>query len=213
MLRIILIGPQGSGKGTQAELLMKKFAIPQISTGNILRDNMEKGTELGKVVRQNINEGKLVPDEVTIGIVKERLGRPDCRDGFILDGFPRNLVQADGLKKISNVDMVIEIYVPDRESIKRISGRRTCKKCNAVYHVFYNPPKIQEICDKCGSRLVQREDDREDTIRKRLELYHKETKPLVNFYKNKHIKIDGVNSIENVFEKILEELKKRKLAV
>src|SRR3989338_5933547 len=211
MLRIILIGPQGSGKGTQAELLMKKFAIPQISTGNILRDNMEKGTELGKVVRQNINEGKLVPDEVTIGIVKERLGRPDCRDGFILDGFPRNLVQADGLKKISNVDMVIEIYVPDRESIKRISGRRTCKKCNAVYHVFYNPPKIQEIFDKCGSRLVQREDDREDTIRKRLELYHKETKPLVNFYKNKHIKIDGVNSIENVFEKILEELKKRKL--
>ena len=208
MVKIILFGPQGSGKGTQAELIEKEFGIPPVSTGNILRDNINRGTELGKTAKDYIVKGHLVPDSIILGIIENRLKEKDTKNGFLLDGFPRNKVQAEGLAKITDVDAVIEIDVSDKESIKRISGRRTCK-CGAVYHVFYNPPRILEICDKCGSKLFQREDDKEDAIRKRLEIYHSETKPVISFYGEKSIKINGEQSIEKVFENILSELKKR----
>ncbi len=211
MLRIILFGPQGSGKGTQAEMLVKKFGIPQISTGNILRENIEKGTELGKLANGYIVKGNLVPDNVILGLIADRLAKPDTKKGFILDGFPRNMTQAEGLAKITDVDVVIEIKVSDEESIKRISGRRTCK-CGAVYHVVYNPPQVPEVCDKCSGRLFQREDDKEDAIRKRLSIYHAETEPLVEFYGDKSVAIDGGQQITKVFDDILSELKKRNLA-
>ncbi len=210
MLRIILIGPQGSGKGTQAEMLIKNFHIPQISTGNILRENMEKSTELGKLAKQYVNEGKLVPDEVVANIIKSRLKEKDTKNGFLLDGYPRNLVQANILSEITDIDAVIEINVSDKECIKRISGRRTCK-CGAVYHVTYNPPQNPEICDKCGLKLFQREDDLEDSIKKRLKTYHSETKPLIKHYGGKSININGEQAIERVYEQVILELKKRQL--
>jgi adenylate kinase len=205
MLRMILLGPQGSGKGTQAELLVKRLCIPQVSTGNILRENMQKGTELGLIAKQYVNLGKLVPDEVVIGIIQSRLKQKDAIKGFILDGYPRNIAQAQALDKITHIDVVLEIDVPDAESIRRISGRRTCS-CGAVYHIEYNPPKKQGICDKCQKQLFQRDDDKEEAIRKRLYTYHNETKPIIGFYKERHIKIDGMMSIDEVHAAILVSL-------
>jgi len=204
-MKIILIGAQGSGKGTQADLLLKKFSIPHISTGNIIRGNVKDKTELGKLAESYVSRGKLVPDKIVNNVLKNRIENDDCKNGFILDGYPRNIVQAEMLKKITDVDYVLEIYIPDREAIRRISGRRSCK-CGAVYHVFYNPPKIPNICDKCGTKLFQRDDDKENVVRKRLEIYHNETEPLLEFYKEKYIRINGEQPIEEVFRKILEKI-------
>src|SRR3989338_23482 len=210
MAGIILLGPQGCGKGTQAELLVEKMGIPYISTGNILRENIQKSTQLGLEANKFVKEGKLVPDSVVIGIVRDRLSMEDCKDGFLLDGFPRNLSQSKSLSDIAKIDALIEIDISDAEAIRRISGRRTCK-CGAVYHTAYNPPKKRDVCDKCGGRLYQREDDKEEAIRKRLEIYHKDTKPLTDFYKEVHIKINGEQAIEDVFEDIISQLKLKKL--
>lgn len=201
-MRIILLGPQGSGKGTQAGLLSKKLNVPKITTGDILRDNEKEGTKLGKLASSYMNKGKLIPDETINKIVEERLNKENCKKGFVLDGYPRNVKQAEMLKKMTDIDFVIEIAISDKEAIKRISGRRSCK-CGEVYHISYNPSKVPETCDKCGSRLFQRDDDKEELVKKRLEIYHKETEPLTEFYKDKHIRIDGEQSIEKVFEDII----------
>jgi len=206
MMNLIILGPQGSGKGTQADLIAKKTGIAHISTGDMLRANVEEGTELGKIAEECMNKGQLVPNDITVDMLKERLNQEDAKKGFVLDGFPRNIEQANALDKITKIDKVVEVKVSNRESIRRIAGRRTCK-CGAVYHTFYNPPNILDICDKCDSNLVQRDDDKEDVIRKRLDIYHSQTAPLIDHYKDKHIAINGEQTIEKVFEDICKELK------
>jgi len=194
-MNIILVGPPGAGKGTQAESIIETFKIPHIATGDMFRDAVSKGTELGKRAKEYMNAGKLVPDEVTIGIVKERLSQPDCDQGFLLDGFPRTVVQAEALDGImealdKKIEAVINIVVPSEIIVERIIGRRSCKKCNAVYHTKFNPPKVEGICDKCGEPLFQRADDQEDTAVKRLEVYAKETNPVLDFYRAKGVVVD-----------------------
>jgi len=206
MMNLIILGPQGSGKGTQADLIAKKTGIAHISTGDMLRANVKEGTELGKIAEECMNKGQLVPNDITVDMLKERLNQEDAKKGFVLDGFPRNIEQANALDKITKIDKVVEVKVSNRESIRRIAGRRTCK-CGAVYHTFYNPPNILDICDKCDSNLVQRDDDKEDVIRKRLDIYHSQTAPLIDHYKDKHIAINGEQTIEKVFEDICKELK------
>jgi len=208
-MNIIMLGPPGAGKGTQAQRIVEKYGIPQISTGDMLRAAVAEGTELGKKAKEYMDKGQLVPDEVVIGIVKERLSKPDCERGFILDGFPRTVAQAEALDRIleemgKRIDFVINIVVPDDEILKRLTGRRTCRKCGAMYHIIYNPPKKEGICDKCGGELYQREDDREETIKKRLEVYHSQTAPLVDYYKKKGVlvDIDGTKDINSIFEDI-----------
>ncbi len=208
-MNLILLGPPGSGKGTQAKLIVEKYGIPQISTGDMLREAVAKGTELGKEAKKYMDAGQLVPDEVVIGIVKERLQQPDCEKGFILDGFPRTIAQAEALDKIleemgKKIDAVINIQVPEEEVVKRIVNRRTCKNCGAVYHLIYNPPKEDNKCDKCGGELYQRDDDKEETVRKRYKVYKEQTEPLVEYYAKKGIlyNIDGTKSIEEVFAEI-----------
>lgn len=206
-MNIVLIGPQGSGKGTQAKLLKEKFKIPHISTGDMFRDNIGKKTELGMKAKAIIESGKLVPDEITIGIVKDRLSKPDCKKGFILDGYPRNLAQAEALEGFAKANHALDIEVPDNVSIKRLSSRWQCRKCGAIYGITLIPKK-KWFCDKDGSELYQRDDDKPEAIRKRLEIYHNETKPLIDFYKKKGIlaEIDGNQPVEKIFEDIMELL-------
>ena len=213
-MNLIMLGPPGAGKGTQAKMLVEKLGIPQISTGDMLRAAVAEGTELGKKAKEYMDKGQLVPDEVVIGIVKERLSKPDCEKGFILDGFPRTVPQAEALDKIleemgKRIDYVINIVVPDEEILKRLTGRRTCKKCGAMYHVIYNPPKQEGVCDKCGGELYQRDDDKEETIKNRLKVYAEQTAPLVDYYRKKGVlvDIDGTKSINEIFEEILKALK------
>ncbi len=213
-MNLIMLGPPGAGKGTQAKMLVEKLGIPQISTGDMLRAAVAEGTELGKKAKEYMDKGQLVPDEVVIGIVKERLSKPDCEKGFILDGFPRTVPQAEALDKIleemgKRIDYVINIVVPDEEILKRLTGRRTCKKCGAMYHVIYNPPKQEGVCDKCGGELYQRDDDKEETIKNRLKVYAEQTAPLVDYYRKKGVlvDIDGTKSINEIFEDILKALK------
>ncbi len=214
-MNLILLGPPGSGKGTQAKKIVEKYGIPQISTGDMLREAVAKGTELGKEAKKYMDAGQLVPDEVVIGIVKERLQQPDCEKGFILDGFPRTIAQAEALDKIleemgKKIDAVINIQVPEEEVVKRIVYRRTCKNCGAVYHLIYNPPKEDNKCDKCGGELYQRDDDKEETVRKRYKVYKEQTEPLVEYYAKKGIlyNIDGTKSIDEVFQEIDKILQK-----
>ena len=182
-MNIIFLGAPGAGKGTQAEIVSKKLNIPTISTGNIIRAAIKGGTEMGKAAKSYIDNGALVPDEVVIGIIKDRLAEDDCKNGFILDGFPRTIPQAEALDKMGvKIDAVVEIDVPDEEIVTRMGGRRVCLKCGATYHTKYNPPKTENVCDNCSEALTIRKDDDPAVVKSRLEVYHKETEPLKSFY-------------------------------
>ncbi|WED44108.1 adenylate kinase [Legionella cardiaca] len=213
-MRLMLLGGPGAGKGTQALKLVNHFKIPQISTGDMLRSAISAGTELGKSAKKVMDAGELVSDDIIIGLVKERLQQPDCRNGFLFDGFPRTLPQADALKNAHiKLDHVIEIAVPDKEIISRISGRLVHVASGRVYHVKSHPPKKDFLDDVTGERLIQRDDDKEETIKQRLAVYHQQTEPLINYYqewaktKNPEApqfhRIDGVDAVDNIFSKIL----------
>lgn len=183
-MKIILLGAPGAGKGTQAELLSEHLSIPTISTGNIIREALKSGTEIGLIAKEYMASGGLLPDEVVIKIIEERIGKEDCKKGFILDGFPRTIPQAEALDKMGIIiDKVIDLEIKDETIIKRMSGRRVCEKCGASYHLKNNKPKEDGVCDKCKGTLVQREDDHPDTVKNRLKVYHEQTEPLKDYYK------------------------------
>ena len=208
-MNLILLGAPGAGKGTQAELLVKKLSIPAISTGNMLREAMANGTELGKQAKQFMDEGSLVPDELILGIVADRVAQPDCQNGFILDGVPRTLAQAVALDMRGvKIDHVVSIEVDDSEIEGRMTGRRVCGKCGASYHVVANPPKAEGICDSCGGELIIRKDDKPETVRHRLEVYHESTEVLKGFYEmtGRLVKVNGSQSIEGANEDILKAI-------
>lgn len=218
-MNIILLGAPGSGKGTQAEMLSQTYGMPHISTGDILREEVMKGASLGEKVKVYMNKGELVPDELVIEILKNRLQEPDCKEGFILDGFPRTLKQAKALDKILSeisleIDAVLYIDVADEEIIRRLSLRRTCKLCGRVYNLYYNPPKHDEKCDICGGELFIRNDDKPEVLKRRLKVFNEETKPLIDYYKEKRllVRINGMGPIDQVFHQIVKKLglKKRK---
>ncbi len=209
-MRLILLGPPGAGKGTQAKRLIDRYGIPQISTGDILRAAVREGTELGKTAKQYMDAGELVPDEVVIGIIEERLKEPDCAKGYILDGFPRTVAQADALTDVlarmgQSIDHVVSIEVPDEELVERLTGRRTCRNCGAMYHVKFSPPKKPGVCDKCGGELFQRDDDKEETIRARLKVYQDQTAPLIAYYEKAGLlrRVSGVGTVDEIYERIL----------
>jgi len=212
-VNIILLGPPGSGKGTQAKEIIEKHQIPQISTGDLLREAVKNQTELGKKAKEYMDAGKLVPDEVVVGMVKERLQKDDCKNGFILDGFPRTVPQAESLDQTladvgKKIDKVVSIEVPDSEVVERLSGRRTCENCGTMYHVKFNPPQQDGVCDKCGGKLYQRDDDNESTIKNRLQVYHDQTAPLKDYYSKKGLvkEIEGVGDISKIKEAVLKAL-------
>lgn len=216
-MRLILLGSPGVGKGTQAKYITERYHIPQISTGDILRAAIAAETPLGKQVKQIMNEGRLVPDDTMIQLIKERVQQPDCKKGFLLDGFPRTIPQAESLQQNHiDIDFVIEIALPEEEVIKRLSGRRIHLASGRVYHILYNPPKVDGIDDITSEPIIQRVDDSEDTVRKRLAIYHQQTEPLVNYYKNAalvekkerpvYISIDGRGTVESVTERILKQI-------
>jgi adenylate kinase len=209
-MKLILLGPPGAGKGTQAKMLTDRLNIPQISTGDILRAAVKEGTPMGIKAKSFMDAGSLVPDEVVVGIVQERLQKEDCANGFILDGFPRTVAQADALKDTlralgKDVDAVISLEVDVEALVERLTGRRTCKVCGKGYHIKFDPPRVDGKCDLCGGELFQRDDDREETIRKRLEVYRQQTSPLVSYYQNDGLltRIDGMQKIGVVQEQIL----------
>ena len=208
-MRLILLGPPGAGKGTQAVKLVEKHGIPQISTGDILRAAVKGGTDLGKEAQTYMNKGELVPDSIVVGIIRERLQEDDCSKGYILDGFPRTVPQADELKKALGemgqiIDSVVSIVVADAELIKRLTGRRTCKECGAGFHIMYKKPKQDGVCDTCSGPLIQRDDDKEETIKNRLTVYNQSTEPLIAYYKKEGtiIDIEGTGSIDDIFDRI-----------
>ncbi len=205
-MNLILLGAPGAGKGTQAELLVHKLSIPAISTGNMLREAIAEGTELGMKAKSYMDGGNLVPDELILGIVADRVAQPDCAGGFILDGVPRTLAQAEALEaKGVKIDYVVDIEVPDSEIEGRMTGRRVCGRCGASYHIVAHPPKIDGICDECGGELVIRKDDAPETVRNRLKVYHSTTEVLKDFYGKlgRLVKVDGCQSIEKANEDIL----------
>lgn len=205
-MNLILLGAPGAGKGTQAELLTEKLAIPAISTGNMLREAIANGTELGKQAKQYMDEGGLVPDDLILGIVADRVAQPDCRNGFILDGVPRTLAQAEALEaKGVKIDHVVSIEVDDSEIEGRMTGRRVCAKCGASYHIVANPPRVDGLCDACGSELIVRKDDAPETVRRRLQVYHASTEVLKDFYAGlgRLRTVNGSQSIEGANEDIL----------
>ncbi|MCI1859292.1 MAG: adenylate kinase [Sporolactobacillus sp.] len=208
-MNLILMGLPGAGKGTQAEKIVTRYGYPHISTGDMFRQAIKSGTELGKRAKSFMDKGDLVPDEVTVGIVRERLGRNDCGNGFLLDGFPRTVQQARALDEIMDeqggrIDGVLYIRVDPEKLTTRLSGRRVCANCGATYHLIFNPPKEENICDKCGSKLTQRADDREDTVKERLRVNRKQQQPLIDFYREKGVltRIDGDQPIDSVFHDI-----------
>lgn len=182
-MKLILLGAPGAGKGTQAEVLCKQYSIPAISTGNIIREALKNSTEMGKKAKTYMDQGALVPDEIVIGIIQERLAQEDCANGFILDGFPRTIAQAEALDKMGvAIDKVVDIEVADDKIVQRMSGRRVCEKCGASYHLLYKQPKVENVCDSCAGALIQRKDDHPDTVTERLRVYHEQTEPLKSYY-------------------------------
>lgn len=211
-MKLILMGAPGAGKGTQAEMICDKFNIPALSTGNILREAIKNGTETGLKAKSYMDAGALVPDEVIIGVIRERMQQPDAANGFILDGVPRTVAQAEALEKMGvEIDRVVNIYVSDEDIVRRLSGRRVCESCGASYHTIYRPSKETDTCDRCGGRLIIRKDDEPETILARLETYHKETKPLIDFYRirGKLVEVEGAEELSETsarVEKALEGL-------
>lgn len=209
-MRVILLGGPGAGKGTQANFIKERYKIPQISTGDMLRAHVKAGTELGKAAKKIMDEGGLVPDDIIMGMVKERIKEDDCKNGYLFDGFPRTIPQAQAMKDAGiGVDAVVEIDVPDEEIIKRMSGRRVHLPSGRTYHVVFNPPKVPGKDDVTGEDLIQREDDQEETVKHRLKVYHEQTEPLVDFYskeakagKLKYVKVNGVGSVEQIRDAI-----------
>lgn len=212
-MRIILLGPPGAGKGTQAAKIVEKYDIPHISTGDIFRKNIKEGTELGTKAKEYMDQGLLVPDELTCGLVVDRISQEDCKNGFMLDGFPRNINQAEQLDKYLNeaglkLDKIVNIEVDKSILVGRAVGRRICKACGATFHVEFNPTKVEGVCDKCGETLHQRADDNEETVSRRIQVYLDETKPLVGYYSEQGIvaDINGDQDIDKVFADIVESL-------
>ena len=216
-MRVILLGGPGAGKGTQAGFIKEHFNIPQISTGDMLRGHVKAGTELGKAAKKIMDEGGLVSDDIIMGMVKERIKEPDCENGFLFDGFPRTLAQADAMKDAGVfVDAVVEIAVPDEEIIKRMSGRRVHLASGRTYHVVFNPPKEEGKDDETGEELIQRDDDKEETVKLRLKVYHDQTAPLIDYYSKwsaqggegapRYIKVDGVGSVDEIRDSIITQL-------
>ena len=209
-MKLILLGAPGAGKGTQAEILCDRLNIPTISTGNMIREAMKSGTEMGLKAKEYAENGKLVPDEVVIGIVDERLRKDDCQNGFILDGFPRTIPQAEALDRMGiAIDRVVDINVPDEVITRRVSGRRACLDCGSTYHIETKKPNVEGICDRCGSTLVQRKDDLPETVLERLHVYHAQTEPLRDYYAaaGKLLVVDGQQGIQEIAEQTLELLK------
>jgi adenylate kinase len=208
-MRLVLLGAPGGGKGTQAKKLIEKYGIPQISTGDILRASVAAGTPLGKEAKSYMDKGELVPDSVVIGLVKERVAQDDCKKGYILDGFPRNIAQAEALDKVlaemgSPLTTALLIDVDKDVLMKRLTGRRTCKNCQQMYNIYFSPPKKEGVCDKCGGELFQRDDDKEETIKKRLDVYDAQTAPLIDYYNKKGIlkSVKGVGNIDEIFNQV-----------
>jgi adenylate kinase len=214
-VRVVLVGPPGAGKGTQAQFLASHLSIPKISTGDIFRDNVSHGTALGRRAQSYMERGDLVPDEVTIAMVTDRLADDDTQAGFLLDGFPRNLPQAETLKKMlasweTRLDVVLELVVDDDEVVRRLSGRRTCRRCGRTWHTAFDPPIEPGICDDCGGELFQRDDDREETIRHRLEVYQQQTSPLVSFYADEGtlLGLDATGPVDEITERAMSALRR-----
>ena len=214
-MRVVLVGPPGAGKGTQAQFLASHLSIPKISTGDIFRDNVSHGTALGRRAQAYMERGDLVPDEVTIAMVTDRLADDDAQAGFLLDGFPRNVPQAETLKKMlmswdTRLDVVLELVVDDDEVVRRLSGRRTCRRCGRVWHLTFDPPVVAGVCDDCGGELFQRDDDREETIRHRLEVYQQQTSPLVSFYADEGtlLGLDATGPVDEITERALSALRR-----
>ncbi|WP_455790556.1 adenylate kinase [Clostridium butyricum] len=212
-MKIVLLGPPGAGKGTQAKSISNKYSIPHISTGDIFRKNISENTPLGVEAKSYMDNGQLVPDEVTINMVKDRLQQDDCRAGYLLDGFPRTVAQAEALNSFliergEQLDTALLIKVPNEFILERMTGRRVCPSCGASYHVKFNPPSVEGKCDLCGSEVIQRKDDTVETVKERLDVYQKETQPLIDFYGNKQLlsKVDGTKAINEVFRGICEIL-------
>lgn len=208
-MKIIMLGAPGAGKGTQAKMIAEKYGVPHVSTGDIFRANIKNGTELGKEAKQYMDQGLLVPDELTVRILLDRVAQDDCKNGYVLDGFPRTIPQAEvldsELSKLGDyIDYAIDVDVPDENIIKRMSGRRACLTCGATYHIEHVPPKTEGVCDKCGSELVLRDDDKPETVKNRLNVYHEQTQPLIDFYTEKGVlkTVDGTLPMEEVFAAI-----------
>ena len=209
-MKIIMLGAPGAGKGTQAKRIAEKYGIPHISTGDIFRANIKEGTELGMKAKDFMDQGLLVPDEVTIGMLLDRIKKEDCVNGYVLDGFPRTIPQAESLTKAleemgQKIDYAVDVDVPDENIVSRMSGRRACITCGATYHVQFAPPKAEGICDKCGAELVLRDDDKPETVQKRLTVYHEQTQPLIDYYRRAGVlvSVDGTQSMDQVFESIV----------
>lgn len=205
-MKIIMLGAPGAGKGTQAKKLAAKYSIPHISTGDIFRANIKNGTELGKKAKTYMDQGALVPDELVVDLVVDRFKNPDCINGYVLDGFPRTIPQAEALESAlkaigETVDFAINVEVPDENIINRMSGRRACVGCGATYHIKYNPPKVEDVCDICGEKLILRDDDKPETVKNRLSVYHDQTQPLIDFYNKKGVlaEVDGTKDMDDVF--------------
>lgn len=209
-MKIIMLGAPGAGKGTQAKMIAEKYSVPHVSTGDIFRANIKNGTELGKEAKKYMDQGLLVPDELTVKILLDRVAQDDCKNGYVLDGFPRTIPQAQVLDKALSelddaIDYAINVDVPDENIIRRMGGRRACLTCGATYHVEHIPPKKEGICDACGSELVLRDDDKPETVKNRLDVYHKQTQPLIDFYNAKGIlkSVDGTVDMKDVFAAIV----------
>ncbi|MBQ9361687.1 MAG: adenylate kinase [Lachnospiraceae bacterium] len=213
-MKIIMLGAPGAGKGTQAEKIAEKYGLPHISTGDIFRKNIKEGTELGREAKGYMDKGALVPDELTVRMLLDRVSKNDCKEGYILDGFPRTIPQAEALdaeltKLGEKIDYAVDVEVPDENIVKRMSGRRACPKCQATYHLEFIPPKQEGVCDECGTGLVIRDDDKPETVQKRLSVYHEQTQPLIDFYGKKNVlhTVDGTQDVEDVFKAIKDILK------